>query len=55
MPELPTLSRPRVRVMLPDALITAILSPPPSIPRVDFLTREYLLVGQTNVSSVNET
>lgn len=55
MPELETLRPLRVRVMLPDALITAIKSPPPPIPRVDFLTREYLLAVQTNVSSVNKT
>lgn len=43
MPELGTLNGLRVRVMLPDALITAICSPPPCNPRVHLLTREYLL------------
>jgi hypothetical protein len=52
IPELGTLSGLRVRVMLPDALIMAICSPPPCNPRVRLLTREYLLVNRINTSLV---
>lgn len=47
MPEPATLNGPRVRVMFPEALIMAICSLPPSKPRVDFLTLEYLLLKQS--------
>lgn len=43
MPELGALNGLRVRVILPEALIMAICSPPPCNPRVCLLTREYLL------------
>ena len=54
MPELGTLNGLRVRVMLPEALIMAICSPPCN-PRVRLLTREYLLVTRISASSVHET
>lgn len=55
MPELGTLNGLRVRVMLPDALIMAIFSPPPCNPRVRLLTREYLLAKRINDTLVNQT
>ena len=55
MPELGTLNGLRVCVMLPEALIMAICSPPPCNPRVRLLTREYLLVTRISASSVHET
>ena len=54
MTELGTLNGLRVRVMLPEALIMAICSPPCN-PRVRLLTREYLLVTRISASSVHET
>ena len=43
MPELGELNGPRTRLMLPEALITAIRSLPPDNPKVHFLTLEYFL------------
>lgn len=54
-PELGTLKGLRTRLMLPEALITAIRSLPPVKPRVHFLTLEYLLqyTGRTSVNIFN--